>query len=473
MKKFFLLICSYSIVVGAFSQNVIKEIDNLTDTRFIPGAYMKNGIAAIYFSDDEYGYDGEDENRAEIFDFELNPLKTFGFRTLQPYTIVESRTSTGTIIKTKDIEREIDTLSWFADTSDMETRKSQFAKYLYNREAILSTSIGSLDDVIANAIIDGTTIYIPMPIVDNSYYYDYSYDYYAYSEYLSSVTVYLKADNTYGYLYHYSITVPKCDGEWTTTTTPLNTKSNFYTPRCVDVSNMNHWNGGVYLPFSQTFFNDDEQFEYVSYKAEIAIGGSTGYFGYISDIEDPRTTLFGITDSDRDGDGEEDYKSTLYGIHYKGFEVVSEDGSVLYTFDIPATNRNSAIEFYKSDDHILAELIFGWQDENGNNKSTTRFYRIDKTSTSAPELIREENRVFATPNPASKGTPIVMALPSDSSKVRKVVVTSLNGGQTFSQSVAPGVSQVSIPTENLSSGMYLFTVIENGRKIDTCKIIIK
>jgi hypothetical protein len=118
-------------------------------------------------------------------------------------------------------------------------------------------------------------------------------------------------------------------------------------------------------------------------------------------------------------------------------------------------------------------LIFGWQDENGNNKSTTRFYRIDKTSTSTPELIREENRVLATPNPASKGTPIVMALPSDSSKVRKVVVTSLNGGQTFSQSVAPGVSQVSIPTENLSSGMYLFTVIENGRKIDTCKIIIK
>jgi hypothetical protein len=236
---------------------------------------------------------------------------------------------------------------------------------------------------------------------------------------------------------------------------------------------MNHWNGGVYLPFSQTFFNNDEQFEYVSYKAEIAIGGGTGNLGYSYADEDPKTILFGITDSDRDGNGEIDYKSTLYGIHYNGFEVVSEDGSVLYTFETPNTNRNSTIEFYKSDDHILAELCYGWQDENGNYNSTTRFYRIDKSSAGAPELIREENRISATPNPASKGTPVVMTLTTDNSKTRNVIVNSLGGRQVFCQSVAPGVSKVSIPTENLSSGMYLFTVTEEGRKIETCKIIIK
>lgn len=466
MKKSFLLIYFCSVVPLTFAQDVIKEFNNeASPNRFIPGAYMKNGVAALYLSSNEYGYDGEKEHKAEIFDFELNPLKTFSFNTLQPYTVVEAREATGTVTKTKDIEREERTLSGFADASDMENRKSQFANYLYKRESATNPSIGSLEDFLAKATVDGTTIYIPIPMVEG-YYYDYS-------DYLNSIKAYLKADNTYGYIYQYSITVPKCDGEWTTTTTQSEAISNFYTPRCVDVSNMNHWNGGVYLPFSQTFFNNDEQFEYVSCKAEIAIGGATGNLGYSYADEDPKTILFGITDSDRDGNGEIDYKSTLYGIHYNGFEVVSEDGSVLYTFETPNTNRNSTIEFYKSDDYILAELCYGWQDENGNYNSTTRFYRIDKSSAGAPELIREENRISATPNPASKGTPVVMTLTTDNSKTRNVIVNSLGGRQVFCQSVAPGVSKVSIPTENLSPGMYLFTVTEEGRKIETCKIIIK
>lgn len=462
MKKISLLIYFCALVSIAFSQNVIKEVNNET-TRFIPGAFMKNGVAAIYFSDNEYGYDGADEHRAEIFDFELNPLKTFNIKTLQPYMVIESRTSTGSVTKTKDIEKVVERLSW--DSTSIEERKSMFANKLYWVD--YNHSFGLYDDIIARTIIDGTTLYVSVPIGENI-----RYDY---SEYLDSVKVFLKADNTFGYLYHCSITVPKYDGEWTTTTTMLNTKSIFYTPRCVDVSNMNHWNGGVYLPFSQTFFNDDEEFEYVSYKSEIAEGGSSGFVDCIEEVgDDPKTVIFGITDTDRDGDGEVDYKTTLYGIHYKGFEVVKEDGTVLYTFDFPGSNVNyETIEFFKSDNYILAQLSFHWQDEEDRYCTTTRFYRIDKTSTDAPALIREESRVSAAPNPASKGTPVIMTLSSDNSNARKVMVTSLSGAQVFSQSVAPGVSQVAVPTDNLASGTYLFIVTESGRKVETCKIVIK
>jgi hypothetical protein len=466
MKKSFLLIYFSTLVTFAFSQEVIKEIDGET-TRFIPGAFMKNGVAAIYFSDDEYGYDGADENKAEIFDFELNPLKTFTFKTLQPYTVIESRAATGTETKTKDAGRIVGTLSEFADTTDMETRKNQFANYLYNREvAMYYPTPRSLEDILASATIDGTTVYVTMTTADD-------YHYSQYSDYITSAKAFLASDNTYGYLYRYTITVTKYDGEWTTTTNLGDVKNVFYTPRCVDVSNMNHWNGGVYLPFSQTFFNDDEKFEYVCYKSEVSIGSDevyvvSGWGGFsISDV-------FGITGSDRDGDGEEDYRYTVYGVHRKGFEVISEDGSVLYSFDFPDSYSNSPeIQFFKSDNYILAQLSFEGRNDNGDYTNITRFYRIDKSSAAAPTLIREENRVSAVPNPASKGTPVVVSLSSDSSKARKVSVTSLSGGQVFSQSVAPGVSQVSIPTTNLSSGMYLFTVTEAGRKLETCKIIIK
>ena len=47
---------------------------------------MRNGEAAIYFSEDEYGYrDESTKYTAEIFDFELQPLKSFNFPILRPY----------------------------------------------------------------------------------------------------------------------------------------------------------------------------------------------------------------------------------------------------------------------------------------------------------------------------------------------------------------------------------------------------
>ena len=51
MKKLLSLCLMFSVSVSAFSQILVKEMDN-ADTRFIPGAYMKNGEAAIYFSQD-------------------------------------------------------------------------------------------------------------------------------------------------------------------------------------------------------------------------------------------------------------------------------------------------------------------------------------------------------------------------------------------------------------------------------------
>ena len=69
MKKKFLSITIAAAVASALNvsaQTFVKEM-NGADARFIPGQYMKNGEAAIYFSDDEYGYkDGGTNYTAEI-----------------------------------------------------------------------------------------------------------------------------------------------------------------------------------------------------------------------------------------------------------------------------------------------------------------------------------------------------------------------------------------------------------------------
>jgi hypothetical protein len=79
-----LSIIAFTFAVCAHAQTMVAEMDNAS-TRFIPGAFMRNGEAAIYFSDDEYGYkEGSTNYEVQIFDFELNPLKSFNFQILHP-----------------------------------------------------------------------------------------------------------------------------------------------------------------------------------------------------------------------------------------------------------------------------------------------------------------------------------------------------------------------------------------------------
>ncbi len=116
------------------AQTLVKEM-NGADTRFIPGQYMRNGEAAIYFSEDEYGYrDESTKYTAEIFDFELQPLKSFNFPILRPYCLFEERASTGIQEKSRVIKEDrfiINEADGIPPTSDMEARKNAFINYIF------------------------------------------------------------------------------------------------------------------------------------------------------------------------------------------------------------------------------------------------------------------------------------------------------------------------------------------------------
>ena len=130
------------------------------------------------------------------------------------------------------------------------------------------------------------------------------------------------------------------------------------------------------------------------------------------------------------------------------------------------------IEFFKSDNSILAQVDFNWRDENDQYMHTVRFYRLDKTSGVA-DVIREENRMAASPNPVSSGVPVRMTIPAGKNGSRMVSITSLNGVQVYSTNIEANTTSLSIPTHNLSTGMYLFTLTENGNIMGNCKIIVR
>ena len=405
---------------------------------------------------------------AEIFDFELQPLKSFNFPILRPYCVFEERASTGTQEKSrviKDSRFILDEADGIPSTSNMEARKNAYIEYIYEtlRYSEPSVTLAILQN---GTRVEDKAIFISVPFQKGKGLYEYE-------EYLKSIEAYLEPSGTWGFSYSYSIHTHKYNGDWQKWSWEETPISNFCTPRCNDVAKLNDWNGGVYLPFSQTFFNDDDAFEYVRFKAEVAEGGESSFSSVSDDSQSPEAYLFGITNTDRDGDGEIDYKRTLYGVHYTGLEVVNENNQVLYTFPMPDNAEGKpTVEFFKSDNSILAQVNYNWHNEQGQYVQTVRFYRIDKSTGSVARVVKEENHITARPNPASKGTPVVVDIPASTSE-RTIRVSALNGSTVMSLNVEADATQISVPTENLSSGIYLITVTDKGHTSETCKIIVR
>ena len=350
-------------------------------------------------------------------------------------------------------------------TSDMEARKNAFINYIYEtlRYTAPSVTLGLLQN---GTRVEDNSVFIVVPFQKGNGWYEFE-------EYLRAIEAYLEPSGMWGFSYRYSIQIQKYNGDWSKRAWEDVPISNFCTPRCNDVARLNDWNGGVYLPFSQTFFNDDDAFEYVRFKAEVAEGGESNFSSVSDGTQSPEEYLFGITDTDRDGDGETDYRRTVFGVHYTGLEVVNENNQVLYTFPMPDNAEGKpSVELFKSDNSILAQVNYNWHDEQGHYVQTVRFYRIDKATGSVAKVVKEENHITARPNPASKVTPVVVDVPASTNE-RTIRVNTINGSTIMSLIIEADETQVSVPTDNLTSGIYLITLTDKGHTSETCKVIVR
>ncbi|MBO4942949.1 MAG: T9SS type A sorting domain-containing protein [Muribaculaceae bacterium] len=65
-----------------------------------------------------------------------------------------------------------------------------------------------------------------------------------------------------------------------------------------------------------------------------------------------------------------------------------------------------------------------------------------------------------------------MDLPFSTSE-RTIRVNTLNGSTIISVKVEANATQVSVPTDALSPGIYLITLTDKGQTSETCKIIVR
>lgn len=450
---------------SGMAQTLVSEMSG-ANTRFIPGCYMKDGVAAIYFSEDEYGYTpGSNKYVAEIYGFDLQPIKRFSFDTLIPYVMVSERAASGTVERVKVMFSDTYYTGPFPEVSDMDARKEAYVTQVYNDYRDYYTSM-SLDELRSACRVSGDTVFVKLPSIGGVGG--------GTDAYLKNTESYLTPADRRGIARTYSTIVPRYDGDMKETRADGSPVSHFMTPRCYDVDRLNHWNGGLWLPFSQTYFNTDDRFEYVRYKAYIGEEGEGSSFQNNPYFDSALTTLFGITPSDRDGDGVKDYEVThTYGVIYTGLEVVDEDGNLL--FDFPLADKclgKPSAYFYKSSNFILAEISFVVDDNTEFGSGVTRFYRLDN-SASSPTLIREERRMITSPNPSIGGTPVEVKLPVSKGGVRKVMLSSLSGHQINMFPVAHDQDKVMIETSGMSAGIYLLTLTENGKIIETSKMMVR
>lgn len=203
--------------------------------------------------------------------------------------------------------------------------------------------------------------------------------------------------------------------------------------------------------FSQTLFNQDELFEYVVPKFK----SISGFFeNYINSSKTFTTERF------------VDYYKTIFA----GFQVISETGDVLQDIDL---------NIECNDDHDIGVLVIGshtylvidGQDDSGNSK--TYFYEINRETTSITQAKSFASPLLKVqPTITNKNSSINVNFGDSNTQGTSLVVFSSSGAKVMTQDVPSGQQNTQISL-NVPTGMYHVSRMDNGKIVESRKIIIK
>lgn len=194
------------------------------------------------------------------------------------------------------------------------------------------------------------------------------------------------------------------------------------------------------IPFTQTFFNDDEKLEFIRAKVKLKSN---------------------------------DYEASFY---MDGIEVVSEDGTVLAEIESPygqlhVSNGQDLVKY-----GMLYTLVLGdnryliWMHEPTYDQRVLTFYRI---STNSNKLVLEKTtQSVVYPNPVKQSQPLTISI-DENSNASHVIISDISGREVSRQPLERGNSEISVSTNRLSQGQYIYTIVSDDKPLDSGKIIIK
>ena len=193
---------------------------------------------------------------------------------------------------------------------------------------------------------------------------------------------------------------------------------------------------GEYPCLTQTLFNEDEKYEYLSFPSA-------------------RTDKWG------------DYNIPVCN----SFNVMSEDGSILQSVTFP--------DGYELSELVHAQIIKLNEEYYiliaDYNKEVFHVYKINRKDTTAVEQVCAPIKVGTFPNLANRNQMITIQLSGENAgnNPTNLQVVDMQGKVLNQQTIPAGQTSTTIPAHRLSNGMNLIKITQGSKTIGTEKVIIK
>lgn len=422
MKKYLFSLACLLAVTSIQAQTFVTQTDG-----YLQRVYNSKAIEFVVDHDSKYST--EESASVDIYDKDFKKKKSFQCDGLKDEYIsrIEQTWARGSkLVISSNINSSV-----FAKTADYPDINSlYYAVYDYYgaKESYYYYHISIVEDTIYGIFNDHDNYY-------DVYTYDYKYPYNVdkfYKKYDAEegANVWILEKIKYNYSLEYK-------GEWEMLTSDTTYYGyNFETPEdgLLDVNT--NFRNYAYIT-ADMLDNDASTYEYMA-----------PIYG-LGEFEEEK-----YDSEDRDGDGETDIKRMVARAVILSYDVYS-DGKKVFSLDFDKPTGSYLPYIYIVDG--VPYFIF---DKN--------IFRYDKNTTSL------QNVVERTPFSIRKKSECVeVDLGRECEKQCEIVVTSVEGKTYMRQTVSAGTKNVNINTNRLASGIYNFSIIEEGKVVDNGKIIIR
>lgn len=220
--------------------------------------------------------------------------------------------------------------------------------------------------------------------------------------------------------------------------------------------------GSKYFQISQTLFNNDEGYEYIVPKIRLAEQGNWNKNYYQSSTTDDSYAIITA-------------RSTLISKESEfeliGFQIVSENGSVIQDYDFEPFKGN--ISTYRPFVITIGNNTYlAFDGTNSDKQNVTLFYKIDRATTSLKKVqdVRALMKVF--PTCTEKGSIINIDLGKENKNDSEISIYSTSGTKIKSFKIAASQQKAKFSITE-PTGMYIIHKTTNNEPSESQKIIIK
>jgi hypothetical protein len=249
-------------------------------------------------------------------------------------------------------------------------------------------------------------------------------------------------------------------GEWVETSTikevyAQNEGIGFFDYDSQSIGNLDEYGDGICL--SQTLFNTDDKYEYLSFPDELS---EEFDFGSTPDYHESGT----YTEN-----------NTFYQVSlYKSFNIMSEDGTILQTVTFP--NGFEMMEWVTAQIIQLSGEFYILCQGEMNDNATLLIYKLNRSSVGASvEQVCAPIKASAFPSIANRNQMITIQLSGDNADNSRtnLQVIDMQGKVLNQQTIPAGQTRTTIPANRLSNGMNLIKITQGSKNIGTEKVIVK